>query len=110
MTSKMTSVLGAPIRGKHKWTTQWFLFCHSKNLICAGFCIDSKHISLATDTYIVSDEEEAEESKDNLTCIKREHGKYTKSGSYCCTVGWIILDFEFKNLFETTAELIQNLY
>lgn len=72
MTSTMTSVLRAPLRGKHKWTTKWFLFCRNKNLIRAGFCIDSKYISLATDNYIVSDEEKAEESKDNLTCIKRE--------------------------------------
>ena len=61
----------------------------------------------------MSDEEEAEESEEDLTCIKRKHGKYSKYKQY---IAGIILCSVFKHLkelhvlFVTIAELIQNLY
>ena len=46
------------------------------------YFLQTTHISLDTDTYIVSDKEEPEESEDDLICIKREHGKYSKYKQY----------------------------
>ena len=112
----LQTMTSAPLKGKYRWTTQWFLFFHNKNLFHVGFCLFTKHISLDTNTSIVSVKEEAEESEHDFTCIKRECSKCSKHRQLLLYSWMNNSDFLYKNLtelhslFVTALEIIQNFY
>ena len=92
----LQTMTSAPLKGKHRWTTQWFLFFHNKNLFHVGFCLFTKHISLDTNTSIYQSKKKQKNLNMIWLALKENAVNVLNTGNYCCIAGWITLIFYIK--------------